>query len=108
MKITLINNVLPENLFNTKKELLTRRLGAHIQIQCHNTSDTAREWVEVAPLLGMADCILDIIETGTTLKANGLEEWYPLYAVSSQLICKENKAVLLPKELDRILYDIAY
>lgn len=64
--------------------------------------------VEVAPLLGMADCILDIIETGTTLKANGLEEWYPLYAVSSQLICKENKAVLLPKELERILYDIAY
>nr|WP_204662861.1 hypothetical protein [Fusibacter tunisiensis] len=56
----------------------------------------------------MADCILDIIETGTTLKANGLEEWYPLYAVSSQLICKENKAVLLPKELERILYDIAY
>lgn len=47
MKITLINNVLPENLFNTKKELLTRRLGAHIQIQCHNTSDTTSEWVEV-------------------------------------------------------------
>lgn len=63
--------------------------------------------VEVAPLLGMADCILDIIETGATLEANGLEEWYPLYPVSSQLIIKNNKTSLFPQELERILYDIS-
>ena len=28
--------------------------------------------VEVAPLLGLADCIVDLVETGTTLKENGL------------------------------------
>ena len=29
--------------------------------------------VELAPLLGLADAIVDIVETGTTLKENGLE-----------------------------------
>ena len=29
--------------------------------------------VELAPLLGLADGIVDIVETGTTLKENGLE-----------------------------------
>ncbi len=28
--------------------------------------------VELAPLIGLADCIVDIVETGTTLKENGL------------------------------------
>lgn len=37
--------------------------------------------VEIAPALGLADCILDIVQTGTTLKANGLvvlEEFFPV------------------------------
>ena len=29
--------------------------------------------LEIAPLLGLADCIVDIVDTGNTLKANGLE-----------------------------------
>ena len=29
--------------------------------------------VELAPLLGLSDAIVDIVETGTTLKENGLE-----------------------------------
>ena len=28
--------------------------------------------VELAPILGLADAIVDIVETGATLKANGL------------------------------------
>jgi ATP phosphoribosyltransferase len=30
--------------------------------------------VELAPLLGLADCIVDLVETGRTLRENGLEE----------------------------------
>ena len=29
--------------------------------------------VEIAPGLGLADCIVDVVETGRTLKENGLE-----------------------------------
>jgi len=32
--------------------------------------------VELAPLTGLSDLILDVVETGGTLKANGLEELY--------------------------------
>jgi ATP phosphoribosyltransferase len=40
--------------------------GAHVKILHLNGS------VELAPALGLADCILDIVQTGSTLKANGL------------------------------------
>ena len=29
--------------------------------------------MEIAPLMDLADCIVDIVDTGNTLKANGLE-----------------------------------
>ena len=42
--------------------------------------------LEIAPLLGLADVIVDIVETGNTLKANGLEEREKLIDISARLI----------------------
>ena len=42
--------------------------------------------MEIAPVLGLADVIVDIVESGNTLKANGLEEREKLYDISSRLI----------------------
>ena len=42
--------------------------------------------LEIAPVLGLADVIVDIVESGNTLKANGLEEREKLYDISSRLI----------------------
>lgn len=42
--------------------------------------------VELAPILGFADAILDIVETGATLKDNGLVEWFPLKPICSKVI----------------------
>ena len=42
--------------------------------------------VELAPLLGLADGIVDIVETGSTLKANGLEVLAEVAPVSARLI----------------------
>ena len=39
--------------------------------------------IELAPIVGLSEVIVDIVETGTTLKENGLsvlEEIYPLSA----------------------------
>jgi ATP phosphoribosyltransferase len=41
--------------------------------------------VEIAPLLNLSDCILDIIETGKTLIDNGLEELFSVNTVSANL-----------------------
>ena len=42
--------------------------------------------VELAPLLGLADGIVDIVETGTTLKENGLEVSEFICDISARVI----------------------
>jgi ATP phosphoribosyltransferase len=42
--------------------------------------------VELAPLLGLADCIVDLVQTGGTLAANGLEVEEVLFASTARLI----------------------
>ncbi len=42
--------------------------------------------VELGPIIGLSDVIVDIVETGNTLKANGLEILEPLMALSARLI----------------------
>ncbi|WP_174615662.1 ATP phosphoribosyltransferase [Virgibacillus ihumii] len=46
--------------------------------------------VELAPLIGLADVIVDIVETGTTLRENGLEVIEEIEPISTRLIV--NKA----------------
>ncbi len=46
--------------------------------------------MELAPLVGLADCIVDLVDTGSTLAANGLVEVEEVCAISSRLIA--NKA----------------
>ncbi|HSQ89680.1 MAG TPA: ATP phosphoribosyltransferase [Romboutsia sp.] len=43
--------------------------------------------VELAPLVGLSDVIVDLVETGNTLKANGLEIIEDMLDISSRLIC---------------------
>lgn len=42
--------------------------------------------MEIAPMLGLADCIVDIVDTGNTLRANGLEERDLICEISTRLI----------------------
>jgi len=46
--------------------------------------------IEIAPLLGLSDVIVDIVETGTTLKENNLEIISEILPISARLI--SNKA----------------
>ena len=57
--------------------------------------------MELAPLMGLADAIVDLVATGKTLKANGLvavEEIMPVSArlVVNQASLKRNRAALQP------------
>jgi ATP phosphoribosyltransferase len=42
--------------------------------------------LELAPLMGLADCIVDIVDTGKTLKAHGLEPRELIAEVSTRVI----------------------
>ena len=45
--------------------------------------------IELAPILGMSDVIVDIVETGTTLKENDMSVFTEITDISARLIaCK--------------------
>ena len=51
--------------------------------------------MELAPLVGLADCIVDLVNTGSTLRANGLKEIEVITEISSRLVV--NKASMKMK-----------
>jgi len=62
--------------------------------------------VELAPLLSLADGIVDIVETGTTLKENGLEVIEEIRTVSARLIVNVASMKLKKAEIDELISDI--
>ncbi|MEC7118885.1 MAG: ATP phosphoribosyltransferase [Pseudomonadota bacterium] len=57
--------------------------------------------MELAPLVGLGDLIVDVVDTGNTLRANGLEPLEEICKVSSRLIVnkasyKRKQALLAP------------
>jgi ATP phosphoribosyltransferase len=51
--------------------------------------------MELAPLVGLADCIVDLVDTGNTLRANNLEPRELIMNISSRLVV--NKAAMKMK-----------
>ena len=59
--------------------------------------------VELAPLLGLSDAIVDIVETGSTLKENGLEVVETICNISARLIVNTAVLKLRKQEIERLL-----
>jgi len=49
--------------------------------------------VELAPLIGLADMIVDVVETGATMKQNGLEVVQDIMTSSTYLIANKNSYI---------------
>ncbi len=63
--------------------------------------------MELAPLLGLADEIVDIVDTGNTLKANGLEQREFIADVSSRLIVNKASMKMKYREIQHLLDELA-
>ncbi len=59
--------------------------------------------VELAPLVGLSDVIVDIVETGTTLKENGLEAYDYFMEFSARLICNKVSYKMKQEELKEFM-----
>ena len=59
--------------------------------------------VELAPLVGLADGIVDIVETGTTLKENGLEVCEDVAPISARLIANTVSIKLKQERIQEIV-----
>ncbi len=59
--------------------------------------------VELAPLVGLADAIVDLVESGATLRENGLVEVETLFEVSSVLVANRSLYKLRHAEIQPLV-----
>ena len=62
--------------------------------------------IEIAPILGIADYIVDLVNTGNTLKENGLKELRVLKEISTRLIVNKSKFRTKNKEIKKFIQGI--
>ncbi len=58
--------------------------------------------IELAPILGLSDVIVDIVETGTTLKENDLEVIESIFPISARLIANKASFKFKTAEIERL------
>lgn len=63
--------------------------------------------VELAPILGLCDGIVDIMETGTTLKENGLVVLDTVCDISARVIVNKASFKLKHKEVMKVIEDLS-
>lgn len=64
--------------------------------------------MELAPLVGMADCIVDLVDTGNTLRANGLEATEHIAEISSRLVVNGMAYKRQYNQLQKLVDDLAH
>ncbi len=63
--------------------------------------------IEIAPILGLSDVIVDIVETGTTLKENDLEVVETVVPISARLIANKASFQFMNESIERIVQGVA-
>ena len=58
--------------------------------------------IEIAPILSLSDVIVDIVETGTTLKENDLEVKEEIVPISARLIANKSSFKFKTQEIEKI------
>ena len=59
--------------------------------------------IEIAPILDLSDVIVDIVETGTTLKENGLEVKTEILPISARLIANKTSFKFKCEQIEKIV-----
>ena len=59
--------------------------------------------IELAPLLGLSDVIVDIVETGTTLRENNLEVFETIFPISARLIANKASFKFKTNEIEKLI-----
>ncbi len=59
--------------------------------------------IEIAPILGLSDVIVDIVETGTTLKENDLEVIETVVPISARLIANKTSFKFKDRQIEAVV-----
>ena len=63
--------------------------------------------IEIAPILGLSDVIVDIVETGTTLKENNLSVIETIVPISARLIANKASWKFKNEQINRVVRELA-
>ena len=63
--------------------------------------------IEIAPILGLSDVIVDIVETGTTLKENDLSVIETIVPISARLIANKSGYKFKKQQIDEVVRELA-
>ncbi|MBE6549623.1 MAG: ATP phosphoribosyltransferase [Ruminococcaceae bacterium] len=63
--------------------------------------------IEIAPILDLSDVIVDIVETGTTLKENDLEVIETIVDISARLIANKSSFKFKNEPIERLVKSLA-
>ena len=63
--------------------------------------------IELAPILGLSDVIVDIVETGATLKENKLEVFEKIVPISARLIANKANFKFKSQVIEKIMTELA-
>lgn len=77
------------------------KLGRDIEIIKLNGS------IELAPILDMSDVIVDIVETGTTLRENNLKVFAEIFPISARLVANKASYRFKNKEILTLIQNIS-
>ena len=58
--------------------------------------------IEIAPIVGLSDVIVDIVETGTTLKENNLDVYEEIVSISARLVANKASSKFKSDEITKI------
>ena len=63
--------------------------------------------IEIAPILGLSDVIVDIVETGTTLKENNLSVVETVVPISARLVANRAAYQFKGQQVDTLVQKIS-
>ncbi len=63
--------------------------------------------IEIAPILGLSDVIVDIVETGSTLRANHLEVIETILPISARLIANKANFNFKTEQTERLVRELS-
>ena len=82
---------------NTAKEYFNNQKLQTVEIVKLNGS------VELAPIVGLSEVIVDIVETGTTLKENGLEVLEEVCPLSARMVVNQVSQKMEQERISKII-----
>ncbi|WP_342086263.1 ATP phosphoribosyltransferase [Dyadobacter sp. OTU695] len=92
-----------KSIATTYPRLLEQYLKSHdVKADIHEISGS----VEIAPSIGLADAVCDIVSSGSTLLSNGLKEVETIFRSEAVMIASKNLSDVQKDLLDQLLFRI--